>query len=413
MMDKLGFQTKAIHTKGSKNDPYRGVKMPIHIGVAFDFASAQDMEDSFLGKKPAHTYSRITNPTVEAFERKMVVLEQALTAVAVASGMAAISNTILNLTLAGENIVASNTLFGNTYSLFRDVLKPLDIETKFVNIDNLEEVKHAINEKTRLLFFETIANHPLMNVPDIQALVELAHVKNVVVIVDNTVTTPFLFQAKKYGVDLAVHSSTKFISGGGTDIGGVIVDFGNFDWSKIPALHRFHQMRQFAFIARLRKEVFRDIGACMSPQTAYLHSLGLETLALRVQRSSENAQKVAIFLQNHEKVKKVFYPGLTSDPYHSLAKQQFEGYFGGILGFELNSKELCFQCLDQLKIIKRASNLNDNTSLIIHPESTIFVSFSKEDREKMKVTNRFIRFSVGIENVEDLIEDLEQALEIL
>lgn len=408
-----GFHTKAIHTKGSKADTHRAIKVPIYAGAAFDFENAEALEDAFTGRKPSYTYTRTSNPTVEAFERKMTVLEEGIGAVAFSSGMAAIHSMILTLLQKNENIVASDALFGNTCSLFKNVLAPLGIQTKFVDICDLQAVEQAFDKNTKILFFETISNHPKMNVADVKSLTQIAHEKNAVAIVDSTLTTPYLFQGKHYNADIMIHSSTKYISGGGTAIGGVVIDLGNFPWQKIGALKKFYRFQHFAFLSRLRKQVLRDTGPCMDPHTAWLHCLGLETLPLRIEKSSENALQLATFLQSHPYVKKVHYPGLSENVYYSISKKQFGKYCGGILGFELKNKEMCFKVMNQLQLFRRATNLNDNTSLVIHPASTIFVNFTQEERVEMGVKEEFIRVSVGLENIEDLIEDLTQALDVI
>lgn len=408
-MTNRGFNTNAIHGKILKEDVQHAIKYPVYEGVAYYFESAEDIEGAFTGKKPAHTYSRITNPTVEAFEQKMTLLEDGKVSIAVSSGMAAITNVVLALVKAGENIVTADSLFGGTYSLFSKTLSPVGIETRFVDIDDLAQVEKAIDENTRILFFETITN-PKMNVPDADALAKLAHKYNVVVVVDNTLTSPYLFSAKQHGVDIAIHSTTKFISGGASSVGGVICDLGTFDWSKVPALERFHKFGDMALVARFRKEVFRDLGSCLAPQAAHLQSLGLETLTLRMDKCCENALKIAKWLKTLPQVKSVNYPGLEESPFHDLAKKQFGDKYGSILTFELADKETCFKFENNLKLIKRATNLGDNTTLIIHPASTIFSEYTPEARTEMCVAEGLLRLSVGIEDVEDLQEDILQAL---
>ena len=414
-MEKLGFDTRAVHGDVLKEDIHRAIRYPIYAGVAFHFESAEDLEDAFAFRLPVHAYSRVTNPTVEAFERKMNGLENGRAAVATASGMAAISNVFFNLLTQGENIVSANSLFGNTYSFFKKTLMNFGIETRFVDIDDLDQVRDAIDKKTRALFLETISN-PKMNVPDITKITEIVREKSkdldhgIAVIVDGTVTTPYLFNGKAFGVDLVIHSSTKLISGGATSVGGVIVDLGNCDWSGFPSLKDYRKLGEYAFLARLRKEVYRDLGACMSPQTAFLQSLGLETLSLRVERVCKNTLALAGFLNQHDKVLRVNYPGLPDSPFHALAKKQFNGRFGGVLSFELADKTTCFTFLNDLRIIRRASNLGDNTTLIIHPASTLFQEYSLEEKKTMNVSEGLIRLSVGIEDIDDLIGDIEKAL---
>ncbi|MFC1482685.1 O-acetylhomoserine aminocarboxypropyltransferase/cysteine synthase family protein [Candidatus Margulisiibacteriota bacterium] len=403
------FETKAIQNEVPQKDVHGALKTPVYDNVAFEFDKAEDLEAAFAGKKMAHAYSRITNPTVEAFELKMNALENGRAAIAVASGMASIANVVIALTQKGDNCVVAKSLFGGTYSLFEKTLKPLGIEPRFVDINDLKEIEKNIDNNTRIIFFETIAN-PKMNIPDIEEVIKIAHKNNVVVVIDSTTTTPYTFQGKKWGVDIVIHSSTKLISGGATSVGGVIVDLGNYDWSKIPALKNYTKLKEWAFIARLRKEVYRDLGACLAPHNAYLQSLGLESLALRVERSNKNTLEIAQYLGKQKNVKKVDYPGLKNSPYNKYVEKYFNGFGGAILTFELENKEKAFICINNLKLIKRATNLGDNTTLIIHPASTIFIEYTEKERKEMGVTEGLIRLAVGIENVDDLIADLEQAL---
>ncbi len=411
-MKEFGFNTKAIHGSISKPDVHRSIRYPVYSGVAYDFGSAEEIEAAFSMRKPAHVYSRTGNPTVDAFEKKITALENGHGSIAFSSGMAAINNVFMNLLKKGDNLVASRYIFGNTYSLLKHTLPKFGIETRFVDITRSEAVNQAIDDKTRLVFFETISN-PQMIVPDVTQLVEIAHANNLAVVVDGTVTTPYLFDAKKFGVDITVHSTTKFISGGATSVGGVLVDIGNCDWKAFPSLKEYFPMNENAFLVRLRKEVFRNMGACMAPQTAYLQSLGLETLSLRVDKSCSNTLAVAEYLEQKKSVLKVHYPGLPSSPFFETAQNQFNGKFGGILSFEMKDKKTCFQFIDQLNLIRRATNLNDNFSLIIHPASTIYTEFSSEEKKELGVTDGLIRLSVGIEDVEDLISDLDQALAVV
>jgi len=404
-----GFSTRAIHGAGPGKEAHRALQFPIYAGVAHDFESAETMADTFFGRKAAFAYSRIANPTVDAFEKKLTSLEDGLATVAVSSGMAAISITLLNLLSKGDNIVSSSSLFGGTYSLFRNILAPLGIEVRFVQIDNLEAVEAAIDAQTRAIFFETISN-PCSVVPDFEGLSRLARSNKIPLITDSTTTTPYLFRAKRHGVNIVVHSTTKYISGGATSMGGAIVDLGNFDWSSVPSLKGYHRLRDMAFIARLRKEVYREIGSCMSPHDAYLQSLGLETLALRMERVCRNAQEIAEFLSELGPVGSVIYPGLISSPYHERAKQQFDGKYGGVLAFSLPDKASCFRFLNRLSLVRRSSNLGDNKSLALHPSTTIYAGFTADEQKAMGVDDRLIRLSIGIEDADDIIADLQQAL---
>ncbi len=408
-MNKLRFDTKALHREPNKADAHNSLRYPVYASVAFDYGTAQDMEDAFNYRKPAHAYSRITNPTVEMFEQTLCSLENGFAGIALSSGMAAITNTFLALLTSKDNIIASKYLFGNTLSLLKKTLNGFDIEARFVDVNDQSELENAIDENTRIIFCETITN-PQMNVSDFSIVSKIAKKHDLIVVVDSSVTTPFLFNAKKHGVNIVVHSTTKYISGGATSVGGAIIDLGNYDWTNNKALEKYHNLESFAFIGRLRKEVFRNFGSCMSAQAAYLQMLGLETLSLRIKKSCDNTLKIAQFLENSPKINKVNYPGLKSSEYYDLSTEQFNGMSGGILSFELSGKEEAFQFIDNLNLIRRATNINDNKSLIIHPASTIFTDFSLEEKEEMGVFQGLIRLSVGIEDSEDLIEDIDRAL---
>jgi O-acetylhomoserine (thiol)-lyase len=405
-----GFETRALHGNGVHRDDRNGIRFPVYSGVAFDFASAEDMESAFTYRKPAHSYSRITNPTVEHLEGKLTLLEAAFGTIALSSGMAAITNTVLCLLRRGENLIASKFLFGNTYSLLNTTIAALGIETRFVDLNDPEAIRSAIDGQTRLILTETIAN-PQMVVPDFSALADIAADHNLILAVDGTVTTPFLFKAKEFGVHIVVHSTTKFISGGATSVGGAIVDLGVFDWGKCPALADYHKFGKSAFLARLRMEVYRNFGSCLAPQSAYLQILGLETLALRVRASCENCLQIARYLAGRKEIETVNYPGLEDSPGYAAARKYFAGYFGGVLSFEVADREMAFRFINRLRLIRRATNINDNKTLIIHPASTIYADYTAAQRTAMTISDKMIRLSVGIESIRDLIDDIDQALE--
>lgn len=405
----LGFSTKAVHESGARKESMHALRFPIYAGVAYDFDSAEAMADCFGGRSMDFAYSRISNPSVEVFEKRMTVLENGFASVAVSSGMAAISTAVLNLLNEKDNLVAASSLFGGTYSLFENVLRPLGIETRFVSIDKPAAVEAAVDGRTRAIFLETISN-PCIVVPDVEAISAIAKRRNVVVVADSTVTTPYLFKAKPFGVNVIVHSATKYISGGATSMGGVIVDMGNFDWTSVPALRSYHRFHEQAFTARLRKEIYRETGSCLSPHDAYLQTLGLETLSLRMERICRNAQTVAEFLADHAAVRAVMYSGLASSPFHELAHRQFNGLHGGVLSFRLPDKAASFRFLNRLTLIRRATNLGDNKSLAIHPASTIFANLTAEAIRGLGVDETLVRISVGIEEIDDLIDDIQNAL---
>jgi O-acetylhomoserine (thiol)-lyase len=408
-MNKPGFTTRAVHEPQTAKDANRALQFPIYAGVAHDFGTAEAMADTFAGRKAAYAYSRIANPTVAAFERKITVLEDGVGTVAVSSGMAAITTALLNLISEGDTLVVASSIFGGTYSLFQNVLQPLGVTTKYVPIIDLNAVEAAIDNTTRVLFLETISN-PCTTIPDFDEISKIARRHNIVVVADSTATTPYLFPARKFGVNIVIHSTTKYISGGATSMGGAIVDLGNFDWSYVPALKEYHRLKEMAFLARMRKEVYRDTGSCLSPYDAYLQSLGLETLALRMDRICRNTQAVAEFLEAQNSVISVFYPGLPSSQSYDLARKYLNGRCGGILAFGLADKTACFRFLNKLSLIKRASNIGDNKTLALHPASTIFAGLNAADQKVLGIDDTLIRLSIGIEDADDIIADIRQAL---
>ena len=410
-MDKRKFITKILHNPFLKEDPHGSLHMPVYENVTFEFKTSEEAELAFQGKKPAHVYSRITNPTVEAFEQRIKAVTDAVGVIAVSSGMAAISNVFLSIAGSGDNIVTTKHLFGNTYSLFTKTLKSWGLEVRCADLTKPDHIIRLINGKTRAIFFETITN-PQLEVVDVRALADIAHAKNVLVVVDTTLTPPYAFESKEFGADIEILSSTKYISGGATSVGGLIIDNGTYDWSKNPKLHEdFKQLGPFALINLLRRQVYRNLGSCLTPHNAFLQSVGLETLPLRVDATSANARKLGTFLENHKKIKKAHYPGLKSSPYYPIAKEQFGDRIGGLLTFDLGSKKECYTFMNALRFIRRTTNLNDNRTLVLHPASTIFCEYDEEARKDMNVRDTMIRLSVGIEDADDLIEDLSQALE--
>lgn len=409
-MKKPGFTTRSLNVPYSKTDPHKSLQMPLYEAVAFEFESAEQIEANFRGEYAAHVYSRSSSPTVEYFELKLKALTQSHGVLAVSSGMAAISNTILAVTKAGENIISGNQLFGHTYALFNQTLFEFGLETRFSKLKNPGEIEKLINEKTRAIYFETVTN-PQLEIADIEMLAQIARKHNLLLIADSTLTPPNVFRAGKWGVNIEVISTTKYISGGATAFGGAIIDHGNYDWKLNPNFSKYtEKFGQNAFLAKLRKNIYRNTGGSMAPQTAKFMIQGLDILELRVEKCYQNCLAFGQFLKSHPKVKTVDYPGLKDDSGFKLAEKYFNGIPGTIMSFDLESKAACFQFMNRLKIIRRATNLNDNKSLIIHPYSTIYAEFSEEERRKAGIRETMMRLSVGIENVEDLIADLEQAL---
>lgn len=405
-----GFATKAIHGSIRKKDPHGTLRPAIYDSVAFEFPGALEMQQAFEGRRPAHSYSRISNPTIEEFEDRMRILAEATGVLAVSSGMAAIANVILALAESGTNVVTSKFLFGNTYSLFEQTLKPWGLQVSYIDMTNPTELDAAINDKTRAVFLETITN-PQLQVADMRMVTRIAQAHDVPVIVDGTMTTPLLFKSKDFGVAVEVISSTKSISGGATSVGGVIIENGVFDWKKNPKVRPWaEKCGPMGLLVFLRREIYRNLGSCLSPQNAYLQTLGLETLDLRLKKSCANALHIARALEQSPKIKSVHYPGLGSSPYCKIAHAQFTNGFGSLLNFRLENREACFALMNNCKLVRRATNIHDNKTLIIHPASTIFCEYSPQEKAKMEVNENLLRLSVGIEEPEDILEDLTAAL---
>ncbi|HFQ89926.1 MAG TPA: O-acetylhomoserine aminocarboxypropyltransferase/cysteine synthase [Desulfobulbus sp.] len=405
-----GFTTRAIHGGLAGPEAHGALRTPVYDTVAYEHDTAHSLQLAFEGRKPAHVYSRITNPTVQDLEQKLRLLSGGMAVLAVSSGMAAISNTVLALAGAGANIVTSRHLFGNTISLFEKTLAPWGLEVRYVDMTDPDAVEQAVDDSTRAIYLESITN-PQLEVADCSLVARIGAGRNVPLIVDNTLMTPYLFDTAGAGVAVEVLSSTKYISGGATCLGGIIIDNGTFDWRHAPRLaERAGRIGPMAFIGSLRQEVYRDTGACLAPHNAYLQSLGLETMGLRIERSCANALRIARYLSGHAKVCSVNYPGLPESPFHATARRQFGDRFGGILTFDLADRQACFDLMDRLRVIRRATNINDNKTLILHPHSTIFAEYADEEKEAMGVRPTMLRLSAGIEDHDDILADLEEAL---
>ena len=409
-MNEYGFNTGLLHGTNEKY-PQGATQVPIYQSSAFRHESAEDLEKIFDNKKMGFSYTRINNPTVESFEKRVTMLEDGIGSVACASGMAALTNAFLNILQAGDEIVAACGLYGGTVELFDD-LKPFGISVKYVKENKPEAFEAEITEKTRLVFAETIGN-PKLDVTDIQAVAEVAHKHDVPLIVDNTVATPYLIQPLKLGADIVVHSSSKYINGSSDAISGILVCGKGLKWDpyRYPGLAPYRKFGPFAYIAKLRNGLFRNTGACLAPQNAFLNNLGLETLGLRMQRQCDNALELARFLQSLSGDIEVNYPGLEESPYHEIAEKQFRNGYGAIVTVRTGSKEKAFSIINSLKIPLIISNIGDTKTLVIHPESTIAAHISDEEKRQSGVFEDLIRISVGIEDIEDLKEDFKQAIE--
>lgn len=409
-MNEYGFNTGLLHGTNEKY-PQGATQVPIYQSSAFRHDSAEDLEKIFDNKKMGFSYTRINNPTVESFEKRVTMLEDGIGSVACASGMAALTNAFLNILQAGDEIVAACGLYGGTVELFDD-LKPFGISVKYVKENKPEAFEAEITEKTRIVFAETIGN-PKLDVTDIQAVAEVAHKYDVPLIVDNTVATPYLIRPLKLGADIVIHSSSKYINGSSDAISGILVCGKGLKWDpdRYPGLAPYRKFGPFAYIAKLRNGLFRNTGACLAPQNAFLNNLGLETLGLRMQRQCDNALELARFLQGLGGDIEVNYPGLEESPYHEIAEKQFRNGYGAIVTVRTGSKEKAFSIINSLKIPLIISNIGDTKTLVIHPESTIAAHISDKEKQQSGVFEDLIRISVGIEDIEDLKEDFKQAIE--
>lgn len=386
-------QTKAIDTPFCKHDAYGSLSMPVYHTAAYEFDTAADMADAFTGRVVAPDYSRVMNPTVMYLEDKVKALTGASHVVAFSSGMAAISNTLLALAATGKNIVTSRHMFGNTFSLITQSLKRFGVEARPCDLLDLDEVKRQIDDNTCCLFLEIITN-PQMEVADLRELAAIAHAHHVPLVADTTVIPFTQFSAKALGVDIEVVSSTKYLSGGATTLGGLVIDYGTAP----------------DFGHTMKNEMLFNFGAYMTPHVAYMQSLGLETLDARYRVQSQNTLRLAEMLRSLPEVKRVNYVGLPDNPYHTLAEKQFGKTAGAMMTIDLESREACFSMIDHLRLVSRATNLFDNKTLAIHPASTIFGLFSDEERAAMDVLDTTVRLSVGLEDMDDVFEDIKQAL---
>ncbi len=420
---KLGFDTLQVHA-GQKPDPTTGSRaVPIYQTTSYVFRDSEHGANLFALKEPGNIYTRIMNPTNDVFEQRIAALEGGVAALAVASGSAAITYSILNIAGAGDEIVSASTLYGGTYNLFSVTLPKLGIKTVFVDPDDPENFRKAINENTKALYIETVGN-PGINIIDIESVAKIAHENKIPLIVDNTFGTPYLIRPIEFGADVVVHSATKFIGGHGTSIGGVIVDSGKFDWTaagKFPGLtepdpsyHGVVYARDVgapAYVVKIRVQLLRDTGAAISPFNSFLLLQGLETLSLRVAKHVENTKIIAKYLSSHPQVSWVNYPGLESNKYYKLAEKYMPKGAGSIFTFGIKGGlDAAVKFIDSLEIFSLLANVADAKSLVIHPASTTHAQLSPEDQKAAGVTPDQIRLSIGIEDADDLIYDLEQAL---
>ena len=424
MSTNYKFETLQQHA-GQVPDPATGARaVPIYQTTSYVFENTQDGEDQFGLKKPGFIYSRLANPTWDVLEKRIAALEGGTAALATATGAAAISLSLINLAGAGDEIIAAPTLYGGTIELFTDTFKHLGITVKYADPDDPQSFAALITDKTKAVYLESLGN-PAINIPDFEAIAEIAHKNGIPVLVDNTFATPFLFRPFEHGADIVLHSATKFIGGHGTTLGGLIVEKGDFDWEgsgrfeelvkpdeSYGGLSFVKDVPGASFVTRVRAKYLRDLGASLSPFNAWLLIQGLESLSLRIERHVSNAQKVADFLENHPKVTKVNYPSLPSSPYYKLAQKYFPKGTGSIFSFELQGgREAARRFIDAAQIFSDLANVGDSKSLLEHPASTTHQQLNDEALKAAGITSGTIRISVGLENVDDLLDDLKQALD--
>jgi O-acetylhomoserine (thiol)-lyase len=422
------IETLAIHAGQESPDPATGARaVPIYQTTSYVFHNTEHAANLFALKELGNIYSRMMNPTNDVFEKRIASLEGGTGALSVASGQAAITYAILNITQPGDNIVAANNLYGGTYELFHYTFPKLGRTTTFVESGNLEAFRKAINSRTRAIYAETIGN-PKLDVPDFEALAKIAHEAGIPLIIDNTVGIGIV-RPLDYGADIIASSATKYIGGHGTSIGGIIVDSGKFRWDNgkfpeftepDPSYHGikywdtfkdFAGMGNVAFIFKARVQWLRDVGACLSPFNAFLFLQGLETLPLRQEKHSANALEIAKYLSKHPLVSWVNYPGLENNPNHKLAAKYLKGKYGGLVGFGIKGGyEPAQKFIHSIKLLSHLANIGDTKSLVIHPASTTHQQLTAEEQKETGVTADYVRLSVGLENVEDIKQDIDQAL---
>lgn len=422
---KLHFETLQLHVGQEQPDPTTDARaVPIYQTTSYVFHNSAHAAARFELKDAGNIYGRLTNPTQNVLEERLAALEGGVAALAVASGAAAVTYAFQNITCAGDHIVAAKTIYGGTYNLLDHTLPAYGVTATFVDPADLSNFEKAIRPNTKAVFIETLGN-PNSNIIDIDAVAEIAHRHNIPLIIDNTFGTPYLIRPIEHGADIVVHSATKFIGGHGTSLGGIIVDSGKFDWTasgKFPQLSEpdpsYHGIRftqaagAAAYVTRIRAVILRDTGAAISPFNAFLLLQGLETLSLRVERHVENALKVVDFLSRHPKVKRVNHPALPDHPDHALYERYFPQGAGSIFTFEIKGgTEEVHRFIDNLKIFSLLANVADVKSLVIHPASTTHSQLTDQEKEEQEIFPGTVRLSIGTEHIDDLIDDLKQALE--
>lgn len=407
----MKYNTALLHGNFNGDANTGATLVPVYQSSAFGQDSAEHIEKIFHNKAAGFAYSRISNPTVASFENRISYLEGGIGSVATSSGMAAIAATFLNILSSGDEIVSKSSVFGGTLDLFKD-LEKFGVKTRFIEDITDEELKKVVNKNTKAVFAETIGN-PKLDVVDIKKASDLIHSYNLPFILDNTTATTYLVKAVELGADIIINSSSKYINGSSNSISGVITDSGNYKWTaeKYTAMTDYIKYGKFAFIVKLRNDTFRNLGCCLSPANAYYNTLGLETLSLRMETHCSNALKLAESLEGAYGVRCVIYPLLESSPYYDITKSQFNNKGGGIFTLRLYSKERAFAFINKLKYAINITNVGDTKTLVIHPSSTIYAHSNEDEQAKAGVYEDLIRVSVGIEDIDDLVEDFKNALD--
>ncbi len=408
----MRIETELIHAANPPDASHGTTTMPIHQTAAFAYETAAELEGVFAGRAPGYVYSRINNPTLAQLEQRLAAVEGGQAALVCASGMAAINAAVMTLARAGDEIVAGTSIFGGTYSLLHRTLRRCGINSRFIDPLDSAALESAITDRTKLVLVETLGN-PRLDVPDLSEIAAITRRHGVVLLADSTATTPWLIRPGDYGADIVLHSTSKYLCGNGSCLGGAVIDCGNFPWpgKRYTELQKdFGKFGQFAFMAALRSWIHRDLGGCLSPFNAFLIGLGLDTLGVRMERQCENAAELALKLSEDPRIDDVGYPGLPGHPSHKTAEHQFHGRFGGLLTLRMGSKKRCFKFIDRLEQIQQLTNLGDVRTLAVHPASTFARDAAAEERRKMGITDDMVRISVGLEHVDDLLADIKQSL---
>lgn len=405
----MEFNTALLHKNFSGDKASGSTMTPIYQVSAFSHSSAEQLEKVFNNKAPGYAYSRIGNPTVASFENRIAALENGAGAVACSSGMAAVTMALLNILESGDEIIVGAGLFGGTIDLLRD-LEPFGVTAHFIDEVTQKNIEPLINEHTKAVFAELIGN-PKLDVVDIESVAQLVHSCNIPLIIDSTTATPYLIHPIDFGADIVVHSTSKYINGGGNAISGIIIDSGRFEWNteKYKGLEPYKKYGKLAYLAKLRNGIWRNFGCCLAPFNAFLNSMGLETLGLRMERLCSNSLQLAEFFESQDGVE-VNYPALKSSEYYTLSQKLLKGKGGAILTIRVGSKEKAFELINNLKFATNATNIGDTRTLVIHPSSTIYAHSTVQQKESAGVFDDTIRISVGIEDIADLIEDFKNAI---